>query len=150
MIHLSRVCPDHIDESQPFIIEEAAVLLLQNPRESVDRPERSPEVVRNGIGECLQFFVFRLQFPRTPGNPFFQFEVHSPDLFLRPPPVGNIKIDHYGSFNTTCIIYNRRGIVENNLFPPVKGINLKEFIGDSDTFANRMGKSPVIRGDLFS
>src|SRR5215470_8383658 len=59
-------------------------LFLEKLRISSDVPQRRSEVVRNGVGECLEFLVDGLQFYRTPGKLLVQiFNLFFPSLALR-------------------------------------------------------------------
>ena len=39
----------------PDVVERAGVVFLDDPRESVDHPQRRPQVVRHGVAERLEF-----------------------------------------------------------------------------------------------
>jgi hypothetical protein len=73
-------------------VELVAVILQKRQAETVNPPERRAQVVRDGIGECLQFPVGRLELGSPLDYPPLQIGIEFENLLLRPLPLGDIEL----------------------------------------------------------
>jgi len=77
--------------------------------------------------------------------------VQQPLLFgFGPPAFGNINIHYNRAQYLAAVPQYRGGIVQDDLFPAVKGVDLQQLVRYGDAFFDGMRQCPVIRRDFFS
>ncbi len=89
--HIPGAVADDIQQPAAFAVQTTRVVFLENPRESVDGPERRLEIVRDGIRERLQFTVRDFEFRSAVRDEFFEIVAMLSQLLFGLLSFGNVK-----------------------------------------------------------
>ena len=131
LAHVPGVGPDDIQQPLAFGIQAVGIIFQENPGETVNGPQRRPEVMGDGIGKTFQFLVGRLQLGRATLDPLFQFFIELADFFFGPFPIGNVyaQLEDQGG----AVAVGKRiviGVIGPP--PPVRPLPLLGFVGVQD------------------
>ena len=74
----------------PLLIKTLAAIFQQCEAPSIDAAKGGTQIVRNGMGEGLQFMVGRFQFRRPRTHPLLQFSIEPVEFLFRLFALGDI------------------------------------------------------------
>src|SRR5712691_5303593 len=138
-----------LEVSPGFRVELGRVMLYQELHETVDRPERRPQVVRDAVGEGLQLRVGRLEIRRSLGDATLEIGVQPPNLRFDLVPFADVSRDRRGADDRAlAAVYgrDRDGNVNRlSVLPTPHRLELLDPLTDLDSFQDLGNLVDVVR-----
>src|SRR5437867_4808637 len=76
-----------------LIVQLSGIILEQRLRETVDSPQRGPQIVRDRVAEGFELFICHLELRGALTDPLLQFGIQPPDLLLGVFAFGDVDAD---------------------------------------------------------